>query len=61
VFLPLSLDELVPKEHLVRLVNQTIEELKIDALLSEAEYREACYTGSLPLRWPTFFRLRNTA
>ncbi len=31
--LPPTLDELVPKEHLVRVVNQTIEELNIDALL----------------------------
>jgi len=28
--LPPTLDELVPKEHLVRVVNQTIEELNID-------------------------------
>jgi transposase len=31
--LPASLDELVPKEHLVRVVNQTIEELSIEPLL----------------------------
>lgn len=31
--LPPTLDELVPKEHLVRVVNQTIEVLNIDALL----------------------------
>jgi len=31
--LPPTLDELVPKEHLVRVVNQTIEELNIDPLL----------------------------
>ena len=30
-------------------------------LLSEAEYRVACYAGSLPLRWLTFLRFRNTA
>jgi transposase len=31
--LPASLDELVPQEHLVRVINQTIEELNIDPLL----------------------------
>ena len=31
--MPPTLDELVPKEHLVRVVNQTIEELNLDPLL----------------------------